>query len=191
MSIHSEHPFAAAAGERSPLRRLRGRLVAPVSVWAAGSGRSRAGWTVSSFLLADGEPGEVVGLLDEDSDLADRLTAGEDPTFTVNVLGWRDRQLAEAFAGLAPAPGGVFRLGSWADSDWGPVLQGTAGWLGGRLRPGPVEHAGWALLVRGTVEHVEPAEVPAEGLLAHVRGRYRAVGQPSASAAEEPSGGLD
>ena len=188
MSIHSEHPFAAAAGDRDPLRRLRGRLVAPVSVWAAGSGRTRVGWTVSSFVLAEGEPGEVVGLLDEDSDLADRLTGGEDAAFTVNVLGWRDRQLAEAFAGLAPAPGGVFRLGSWSDSAWGPVLQGTAGWLGARLRPGPLEHAGWALLVRGVVEHVEPAPVPAEGLLAHVRGRYRAVGRSSERAGDEVDG---
>jgi flavin reductase like protein len=188
VSIHSEHPFAAAAGDRSPLRRLRGRLVAPVSVWAAGSGRTRAGWTVSSFVLADGEPGEVVGLLDEDSDLADRLTAGADAGFTVNVLGWRDRQLAEAFAGLAPAPGGVFRLGSWSDSDWGPVLQGTAGWLGARLRPGPIEHSGWALLLRGVVEHVEPAPVPADGLLAHVRGRYRAVGGTAERAAGEGDG---
>ncbi|MBF6949373.1 flavin reductase, partial [Acinetobacter baumannii] len=108
------------------------------------------------------------------SALAELLLGTDEPTFVVSLLGWPHRGLADAFAGLAPAPGGVFRLGTWTDSDWGPVLEGSAGWLGARLRPEPVEHAGWGLLVRGTVEHVELPEPPAEGLLVHVHGRYRA-----------------
>ena len=177
MSIHSEHPFATPAGERSPLRRFRGRMVAPVSVWTAGTGRARAGWTVSSFLLADGEPGEVVGVVDEDSDLADLLRVSADgtaPTVVVNLITYPQRTLADAFAGQAPAPGGVFRLGTWTDSPWGPVLEGSAGWLGARL-VGEPDHAGWGLLVRATVEHVELPEVGDDGLLAHARGHYRAL----------------
>ena len=181
MTIHSEHPFATPAGDRDPLRRFRGRMASAVSVWSAGEGRDRAGWTVSSFLVADGDPGEVVGVLDEDSALgervADQLEESEQGegggTFVVNLLAWEQRGLADAFAGLAPAPGGVFRLGTWTDTDWGPALEGSAGWLGVRLRTGPLEHAGWGLLVRGTVEHVELPELPPEGPLLHLQGRYR------------------
>lgn len=191
MSIHSEHPFAAKASDRSPLRRFRGRMVAPVSIWTSARGEQRAGWTVSSFLVADGDPGEVLGLLDEDCDLADLLTGGgPDPsTVTVNLLGWPDRQLADAFAGLAPAPGGVFRLGSWSSSAWGPVLAGGAGWIGARLRPEPVGHAGWGLLVRAVVEHVEVGPTPPGGLLVHARGRYR--GLPDEASAADPLGPQD
>jgi flavin reductase (DIM6/NTAB) family NADH-FMN oxidoreductase RutF len=152
-------------------------MAAPVSVWAAGEGTGRAGWTLSSFLVADGEPPEVVGLLDEDSVLADRLTAA-DPvraaTLTVNLLGWTHRGLADAFAGVAPAPGGPFTLGSWQATAWGPVLADAPGWLGARL-VGEPQRAGWSLLVRAVVEHVELGAEPADGMLGYLRGRYRAV----------------
>jgi flavin reductase (DIM6/NTAB) family NADH-FMN oxidoreductase RutF len=177
VTIHSEHPFAEAAGDRSPLRRFRGRMASPVSVWTALGRGHRAGWTVSSFVVADGEPGQVVGLVDEDSDLADLLTHPQaQPAVVVNLLGWDQRALADAFAGQAPAPGGVFRLGEWTESEWGPVLLGSAGWIGARLVAEPPDHAGWGLLVRAIVEHVELGDVADAGLLAHVRGRYRAIG---------------
>src|SRR3712207_8867521 len=47
---------------------------------------------------------ELLGLVDEESDLVD-LMAGSD-TVVVNLLAWEQRFLADAFAGLAPAPGG-------------------------------------------------------------------------------------
>ena len=177
MTIHSTHPFATPEPDRDPVRRLRGRMPAPVSVWAAGQGAGRAGWTLSSFLVVDGDPAEVLGVLDEDSALAEQLTAAGPVSgrpLTVNLLGWHHRGLADAFAGVAPAPGGPFTLGRWRDSDWGPVLDDAPGWLGVRLRSVP-DHAGWSLLVRGTVDHVELGDDPAEGMLAYVRGRYRAV----------------
>ena len=176
MTIHAGHPFATPEPDRSPLRRWRGRMSAAVSVWAAGDGPGRTGWTLSSFLVADGEPAEVLGLLDEDSALADRLTAAgaEGATLTVNLLGWAHRGLADAFAGLAPAPGGPFTLGTWQPSDWGPVLADAPGWLGARL-VGEPQPAGWSLLVRAVVEHVELSPEPPDGMLGHVRGRYRAV----------------
>jgi flavin reductase (DIM6/NTAB) family NADH-FMN oxidoreductase RutF len=176
VTIHADHPFATPEGDRSPLRRWRGRMVAPVSVWAAGDGAGRTGWTLSSFLVADGEPPEVLGLLDEDSALADRLTAAgpEGATLTVTLLGWAHRGLADAFAGLAPAPGGPFTLGSWLRSDWGPVLADAPGWLGARL-VGEPQPAGWSLLVRAVVEHVELGPEPPDGMLGYVRGRYRSM----------------
>lgn len=170
MSIHSEHPFLPPAGDRNPLRRLRGRTPSPVTVWTTVLDGRRVGWAVSSLLLADGEPAEVVGLLDEDSELAEAVQ--QTRTLAVSLLGWGQQQLSDAFAGVMPAPGGAFRLGEWADTAWGPVLVGATGWLGARLKDGPVDHAGWALLVRANVEHVQVDE-PADGVLAYLHGRYR------------------
>ena len=187
MSIHAEHPFLPPEHERDPLRRLRGRVPAGVSVWTAGAGPRRAGWTVSSFLLADGDPAELLGLVDEESDLADLLA--DTGTLVVNLLSWEQRQLADVFAGLAPAPGGAFRLGRWSDSAWGPVLEGAVGWVGARLLAEPAEHAGWGLLLRATVEHValDAADAP---VLGSFRGRYHPVGAgpagPGADASLRP-----
>jgi flavin reductase (DIM6/NTAB) family NADH-FMN oxidoreductase RutF len=169
VTIHSDHPFVPAEGDRDPLRRLRGRLPSPVSVWTTGQGRARAGLTISSLLVADGEPARVLGLVDADSELWD----ADPETWVVNVLGTQHRFLADAFAGTAPAAGGRFTLGEWCDSDWGPLLAGTAGWVGVRradVEPRPV---GWGLLVEGVVEHVEIGDADA---MMHVRGRYRETG---------------
>jgi flavin reductase (DIM6/NTAB) family NADH-FMN oxidoreductase RutF len=171
VSIHSSHPFATPESDRTPIRRFRGRMPSAVSVWAAADQTTRAGWTLSSFLVADGAPAEVLGILDEDSALADMLLAGR-TTFTVNLLGEAHRQLADAFAAVAPAPGGPFTLGRWEDSEWGPVLADAPGWLGARLRAAP-DHAGWGLLIRGSVDHVEIADDPSNtAALTYLRGRY-------------------
>ena len=165
MTIHSDHPFMPPEGERDPLRRFRGRLPAPVTVWATGEGRERRGFTVSSLLIADGEPGRVAGLIDEDSDFRDAL----EDVFTVNVLTQAHTTMANAFAGVGPAPGGPFTLGEWEQTEWGPVLTGGAGWLGVRLDAEP-RHLGWALLAEATIEHIEVGDAIA---MAHVRGVYR------------------
>jgi flavin reductase (DIM6/NTAB) family NADH-FMN oxidoreductase RutF len=174
MTIHSEHPFSG--GHRDPIRQFRGRMAAPVSIWAAAAGQRRAGWTVSSFLVADGSPPMVVGLLDEDSDLATAMSAGS--TFAVSLLGWQHRSLADAFAGLAPAPGGLFRLGSWVDTEWGPVLTDCPAWLGARLLTTVGEHAGWPLLIRAEIEHAQINSEGEDRLLAHIRARYVALSAP-------------
>lgn len=140
-----------------------------MTVWASGSGTGRSGLTISSLLVADGDPGQVLGLVDEDSD----FWADEPETWVVNVLGVGHRFLADAFAGTAPAPGGPFKLGSWTDSEWGPVLAETSGWIGVR-RSGPVpRNVGWGLLVEGTIEHIEVGDAAA---MIHLRGRYRETG---------------
>lgn len=144
---------------------MRGRLAAPVTVWTAGAAGGRRGLTISSMLLAEGEPAHVLGLVDQDSDLWESAPA----TVVVNVLAAEHRYLADVFAGAAPSPGGAFRQGEWEDSAWGPVLHGAAGWMGVRLLPDPRE-VGWRLLVEGVVEHVEVADIDP---LIHLRGRYR------------------
>lgn len=166
MTIHSDHPFMPPEGDRDPLRRFRGRLPAPVTVWATGVGRDRRGFTVSSMLIADGDPGMVAGLIDEDSDFADAL----DEVFTVNILTLEHVTMAEAFAGIGPAPGGPFTLGTWQQTAWGPVLEGGAGWLGARLTSGERRHLGWGLLVEAGIELVEVGDAAA---MAHLRGAYR------------------
>jgi flavin reductase (DIM6/NTAB) family NADH-FMN oxidoreductase RutF len=172
VTIHHGHPFAVGEQDRNPLRRFRGRMLSPVSIWAAAAGGVRAGWTLSSFLVAAGDPGEVMGLIDEESPLADLLA--ETPTVTVNLLGWNQRALADAFAGVMPAPGGPFALAAWRETDWGPVLETSLGWIGARLKPDP-DHAGWGLLLRAVVEHVEIQSDPGDDLLCYVRGRYRSI----------------
>ena len=173
MTIHIEDPFATPEGDRSPLRRLRGRFAAPVSLWTA---PGPAGLTVSSMLVVDGDPGRVLGLVDDESQLWSAIA--ESGRFAVTPLRENDRQLADRFAGLMPAPGGLFRADSWRDTGYGPVLADVTTWAGCRLvdsRP-----CGWALLVEGVVEQVEvgvgwdPGRGDrAEAPLVHYRGRYR------------------
>ena len=169
VTIHSDHPFVPPEGDRDPLRRIRGRMPAPVTVWATREGSQRRGLTVSSMLLAAGEPDRVLGLIDPDSDFWEASPS----RWTVNVLGDEHRFLADAFAGIAPAPGGPFTLGEWSDSEWGPVLAGTAGWIGVRRDEAEPRQVGWGLLVEGIVEAVT---VGAADALIHLRGRYNASG---------------
>ncbi|MGH3444081.1 MAG: flavin reductase [Nocardioidaceae bacterium] len=170
MTIHHEHPFADPDPERDPVRRLRGRLGGTVTVLTAGAGGARAGLTVSSLVVAHGDPGHVLALVDPESELAGRVV--ETGAFVVGLLEWRHLRLAEAFAGTAPAPGGVFTVGSWADSSWGPVLQDASAWAGARL-VGTPRVVGWSLLLDGILERIELGEPgePGEPLV-HRRGRY-------------------
>ena len=71
-------------------------------------------------MVAHGEPAHVLALLDPDSDLAGALEATG--AAVVQLLSWEDRGLAEAFAGTAPAPGGLFRQADFVDTEWGPRL---------------------------------------------------------------------
>lgn len=167
VTIHDEHPFADPESERDPARRLRGRLGGTVALLTAGAGADRAGLTVSSLMVAHGDPAHVLALLDPDSDLASAI--GATGAAVVQLLEWRHRDLADAFAGTAPAPGGPFTLGSWADTDWGPLLDGASAWAGLRFAE-PAREVGWSLLVDGVVERIRLGESTRP--LVHRRGRY-------------------
>jgi hypothetical protein len=179
VTIHDDHPFMPEDAERSPARRFRSRLASPVTLWTAGDGESRAGLTVSSLLVADGDPGVVVGILDPLSDLWDALR--DSGRAVVTILDWADRRLADAFGYVAPAPGGPFTLADWTDTEWGPRLStigtggtggtGGAGGTGGTAAAGSTGHTwagceligtdhpvtGWGILVRLSVAHVDAA----------------------------------
>jgi flavin reductase (DIM6/NTAB) family NADH-FMN oxidoreductase RutF len=170
VTIHSEHPFLEPESGRDPVRRLRGRLGGTVTLWTSGTGSERCGLTVSSVLVAPGDPARVLGLVDPDSDLA--AAVADTCTAVVQLLGWEDRDLADAFAGVAPAPGGAFRMGTWTQTAWGPVLQGASAWAGIRVAA-PGTDVGWSVLLEGVVEHVELLETdPGSAPLVHRRGRY-------------------
>jgi 3-hydroxy-9,10-secoandrosta-1,3,5(10)-triene-9,17-dione monooxygenase reductase component len=165
--IHSSDPFATPEQDKSAVRRLRGRLAAPVTLWTA---PGPAGLTVSSMLVADGEPGRVLGLVDEESEFWDAASlAGR---FAVTPLGPGDQQLADRFAGLMPAPGGLFAGDDWTSTAYGPVPAGAGTWAGCRLdgqRP-----YGWGLLLEATIETIQLDDAGLVPLL-HFRGRYRGL----------------
>lgn len=162
--IHGTDPFATPEHARSPVRRLRGRFAAAVTLWTA---PSPAGLTVSSTVVADGDPGRLIGLIDDESDLWSAASAAG--RFAVAPLGPGHRQLADRFAGLLPAPGGLFAEGDWTDTPYGPVPADAGAWVGCRVDA--AREYGWALLVEATIETVELG--PNAAALVHFRGRYR------------------
>ncbi|HWJ07869.1 MAG TPA: flavin reductase, partial [Nocardioides sp.] len=150
-----------------PVRRLRGRLGGAVTLWTAGDDSECAGLTVTSLMVALGEEARLLALLDPDSDLLELLR--ETGAAVVQLLSWPDRQLAEAFAGTAPAPGGPFRQAEFVATDHGPRLASAETWAAVRL---DAERAlGWSVEVSVVVEHAEVGDD--EDPLLHRRGRFQ------------------
>ena len=160
MTIHSSHPFADP--DPDPVRRLRGRLTGTVALLTSGA----AGLTVSSLMVANGEPARVLALVDPDSDLAEE--AARTGRVVVQLLSWSHRDLADAFAGTAPAPGGPFRTGSFEDTAWGPRLTDATTWAGTSLES--AASVGWSALLTLVVETVTAGDD--DEPLVHRRGRY-------------------
>ena len=168
MTIHASNPFATPEGNRSPIRRLRGRLPAPVTIWTAGAGPHAAGLTVSSVLVADGDPGRIAGIIDEESDLWEAMQSSGRAAITLLHQG--EHLLADRMAGILPTPGGRFAEGEWVATPYGPVPAHANTWAGVILdgsRP-----FGYGLLVEVTIDQITVPEDPARPLI-HVRGRYR------------------
>jgi flavin reductase (DIM6/NTAB) family NADH-FMN oxidoreductase RutF len=164
VTIHAEHPFRDP--EPDPIRRFRGRVGGTVSLWTAGDEAGRAGLTVTSFMVAAGEEARVLALLDPDADLTEELVASG--RGVVQLLSWEHRDLAEMFAGTAPAPGGMFRQAEFEATTWGPRLASASTWAGVRLESG--QGVGRSTLVTTVVEHLEVGDD--EEPLRHHRGRY-------------------
>ncbi|HSX68939.1 flavin reductase family protein [Nocardioides sp.] len=163
MTIHSSHPFAMP---EDAARRFRGRLGGTVSLWTSGAGPARAGLTVSSLMVATGDPAYVVGLVDPDSELFDALeTTGRG---VVQLLQWRHRELADMFAGVTPAPGGPFRQAAFEETEWGPRLADATSWVGVAVES--ATELGWSMQVTCRIEHVVLGDEPEP--LVHRRGRY-------------------
>jgi flavin reductase (DIM6/NTAB) family NADH-FMN oxidoreductase RutF len=164
MTIHTGHPFADA--DPDPARRFRGRVGGAVTLWTAGEGATRAGLTVTSLMVALGPEPSVLALLDPDSDLLAELR--DSGRAVVQLLTWADRQLAEAFAGTAPAPGGPFRQAEFTPTPYGPLLVGAATHAGVSLAG--EREVGWSVEVQVALDDVVVGgdEQP----LLHRRGRF-------------------
>jgi 3-hydroxy-9,10-secoandrosta-1,3,5(10)-triene-9,17-dione monooxygenase reductase component len=168
--IQQQPPVALPPERRDPTRRLRGRLVAPVTIWTAGRPPGGAGLTVSSVLVAEGQPARLLGLIDPTSAFWEAMQ--ETGAFVVHVLAVGDRALAERFSEIRPPIRGPFEGLAVAESSWGPVLGGSRPRAACRLTgSAPV---GYAELVEGVIEQLEVADL--EDPLAYLHGRYRSVG---------------
>jgi flavin reductase (DIM6/NTAB) family NADH-FMN oxidoreductase RutF len=171
--IHGSDPFATPDADRSPARRLRGRFAATVALWTT---PGPAGLTVSSTVVADGDPARLLGLIDDESDFWDAASAAG--RFAVALLGPGDRQLADRFAGLMPAPGGLFaEPAAWTATDYGPIPAHAGTWAGCRLDDSRAY--GWNLLVEATIQKITVGA--GTDLLLHHRGRYREIDDRSSS----------
>ncbi|MFN2557653.1 MAG: flavin reductase family protein [Nitriliruptorales bacterium] len=166
--IHFEHPFLTPLQERAPTRRFRGRLAAPVTVWTSGALTARGGLTVSSLLVAEGDPPLVLGLLSDVSELWAAMH--ESGAFVVHVLDHSQRALSERFALRTPAPGGLFSGLEVSESSWGPVLRDVPTRAYCRLQgASPV---GYSSLVTGSIERLDLHEDFHDPLV-YFRGHYR------------------
>lgn len=121
------------------------------------------------MLVADGDPGRVLGLIDEESEFW--AAVEESGRFAVAALTPADQQLADRFAGLLPAPGGLFATGEWTSTPYGQVPAHVTTWAGCRLESN--RPCGWALLIEAVIETIETG--PAAAPLIHHRGRYHGL----------------
>jgi len=149
------------------VRQFRGRLVAPVTVVTAGQPGHEAALTVSSLMVAEGEPSSVIALIGTNTDLWEAIETSR--RFVVHILGRSRREDADAFAGIRPRPGGVFAGVAVEHSDWGPVLTDSANRVFCSLASSielPFHH-----LVEGEIEKVEVSELDDPAI--YFRGDYR------------------
>ena len=168
--IHEDvDPFATPEDDRDPERRFRGRLAAPVTVITAGDGTDRAGMTVSSIVVSEGEPGKVHFLAAPTVDLLDAV----DRTcrFVVHILATRHREISEIFAERRPSPGGPFAGVDYEDGQWGPVLTDVADRAYCSAATASAE--GYSMLVSADIDRIETADL--DDPLLYFRGRYRQI----------------
>ena len=146
-------PFVFEADD--PVRRLRGRLVAPVTVWTAqGADGRRAGITVSSVMVVEGSPPELLGVVGALSEFWETLDSSR--AFVVHVLDTDQVRLADQFAGRYPAD--PFEGLDTVDSDWGPVLVSVGTRAFCQLK-GSME-VGYFLVVRGEIIETHIGDEP-------------------------------
>jgi 3-hydroxy-9,10-secoandrosta-1,3,5(10)-triene-9,17-dione monooxygenase reductase component len=167
--VHYENPFVTPPELRQPARQLRGRLAAPVTVWTAGPPDGRAGLTVSSVIVAEGDPSLVCGLINDTTELWDALTGSG--RFVVSILSEGAHNIADLFAGRRPSPGGPFSEVPIEDTQWGPVLVDAVARAFCRLER--TTQAGYQQLVMGEIERIDVADL--ERPLVYFRGRYEGL----------------
>lgn len=169
--IHDEHPFGDPEPERDPIRRFRGRLAAPVTVVTSGTPDRRAGLTVSSIVIVEGEAPTIFFLCATVNDVWDEIVATG--AFVVHVLEKRHRDLSDRFAGYRPSPGGPFSGLAVTDTEFGPVLDDVP--TRAHCRYTGHRDAGHLVLVEAEVDRVELDDLREP--LQYFRGRYLGLGE--------------
>ncbi len=167
--VHDEHPFETPQEQRDPARRFRGRLAAPVTVITAGKGDHRTGLTVSSLVVAEGDPSVIYFLLGSTTDLHYGLE--ETGKFVVHVLEEGNQEIADVFAGLRPSPGGRFAGLNVEQSKWGPVLSDVRTRAYCTYEGGDEET--FFIVAEGAIDKLELGDI--EDPLVYFRGRYRTL----------------
>ncbi|MDJ0924759.1 MAG: flavin reductase family protein [Acidimicrobiia bacterium] len=165
--VHEEHPFETPHDKRDPARRFRGRLAAPVTIITSGSGDHRTGLTVSSLVVAEGDPSAIYFLLGSTTDLFYGLE--ETGKFVVHVLEGGDHALADIFAGLRPSPGGRFANVAVEQSEWGPVLTDVKTRAYCTFEGGDEET--FFIVAEGRIDKLEMSDI--KDPLVYFRGNYR------------------
>jgi flavin reductase (DIM6/NTAB) family NADH-FMN oxidoreductase RutF len=167
--IHDENPFDVPEADRDPVRRFRGRMPAPVTVVTAGAGARATGLTVSSLMVADGEPGRILFLCGRNADLGDVVASSGG--FVVHLVAAGGEALSDRFAGTRPSPGGLFAGLAVSDGPRGPVMTSIV--TRAECVHTASSDAGWYLVVEGAIETVALGD-PVAPLL-RWRGRYLGV----------------
>jgi 3-hydroxy-9,10-secoandrosta-1,3,5(10)-triene-9,17-dione monooxygenase reductase component len=164
-------PTVVPTEQRDVVRRFRGRLAAPVTIWTANDeDGERYGLTVSSVLVAEGKPARVLGLLGDLTDVWEAIRATS--RFIVHVVGEGEARVADDFAGRRPGPDAPFNDLDTMDAGWGPEIArfGTRA----RCTLETATEVGYSLLVQGRIE-----EITVDGSsgwpLVHHRGAYTTV----------------
>lgn len=141
----------------------------PVTVWLSGEAGPGAllGLTVSSLVLAQGEPPMLAGLLAPGSELAETVCV-TGARFVVHLLRDGDQRLAQHFSGELPAPAEQLVT---QPSGYGPVLSQVTDRLACRCLAW--HDFGWSLLVQAQVDEVTVG--PARPGLAWYHGAFRSV----------------
>ena len=136
----------------------------------AGDGDHRTGLTVSSLVVAEGDPSRIYFLLGSTTDLFYGLE--ETGKFVVHVLESGDQAVADVFAGLRPSPGGRFADVAVEQSEWGPVLTDIKTRAYCTFEGGDEET--FFIVAEGRVDKVELSDI--DDPLVYFRGRYRNLG---------------
>jgi 3-hydroxy-9,10-secoandrosta-1,3,5(10)-triene-9,17-dione monooxygenase reductase component len=167
--IHYTDPFRAPEASREPVRRFRGRLTAGVTIWTANGQEGPQGLTMSSVLVAEGDPPVVIGLLSDTAELFEALEVGR--RFVVHILDDHHKRLADRFAGLFPSPGGLFSGLSLQETEYGPILEEIENRAYCELMD--IGDAGYQRLVRGSIHRLDLTDLTDP--LTYFRGRYHSI----------------
>lgn len=129
----------------------------------------KTGITIASIMIIEGETPLCVVAVGPDTDFVS--TASDTGGFVVHLLGADHRAIADTFALIRPAPGGLFSSVAFTDTSWGPRLDDIPDVVGcGFVEAFPT---GEQILVMGEIETLELSDLTEP--LIHFRGGYRTL----------------